>query len=250
MTKREVFETAGRQLSLDYCCRPEDFVPGKVMFTEYTPLPGRRMFEDEPRLMRLCVFGGGAVFTANKELLPTLEEKFAGDQPEWIMDGENVAFMNSLLKPFDGVSEKCHLFFLPDPERMAARNVTDVRWFEREELEQFRGTGWDGEALGFIDRAPDMLAVAACDNGEIVGMAGASADSDAMWQIGVEILPEHRGKGLAAGLVSMLANETLRRGKIPYYGTAVSHVGSQAVAQAAGFVPAWAELTTRYSKKA
>ena len=46
-------------------------------------------------------------------------------------------------------------------------------------------------------------------------------------------------------LVSLLRNEILREGKVPFYGAAVSHAISQSIAVRAGFVPAWAELTTR-----
>ena len=45
-------------------------------------------------------------------------------------------------------------------------------------------------------------------------------------------------------VVTLLKNEILRRGILPYYGTSMSHLASQRLALAAGFVPAWAELTT------
>ena len=49
-------------------------------------------------------------------------------------------------------------------------------------------------------------------------------------------------KGIAPALAAMLKNEILVRGKLPYYGTALSHIASQRVAVKAGFLPAWAEL--------
>ena len=51
--------------------------------------------------------------------------------------------------------------------------------------------------------------------------------------------------GIGVMLVSLLRNEILREGKLPFYGAAVSHAISQSIAVRAGFVPAWAELTTR-----
>jgi predicted GNAT family acetyltransferase len=71
-------------------------------------------------------------------------------------------------------------------------------------------------------------------------MAGASADCAELWQIGIDVLPEYRGKGIAAALVSKLAIEILKRGKVPYYGTSPCNIASQSVAHRAGFKPAWA----------
>ena len=73
-------------------------------------------------------------------------------------------------------------------------------------------------------------------------MAGASADSPQLWQLGVNVLPEMRGRGIGAALIARLKNAVIARGKLPYYGTAVSHIASQRVAVKAGFLPAWAEL--------
>lgn len=52
-----------------------------------------------------------------------------------------------------------------------------------------------------------------------------------------------QGKGISLnGLVKNIKNEILGRGRLPFYGTSMSHITSQRVALAAGFVPAWAEL--------
>jgi hypothetical protein len=75
-----------------------------------------------------------------------------------------------------------------------------------------------------------------------MGMAAASADSETLWQIGIDVLPSFRGLGLGTALVSLLTAEVLRRDKVPFYGTAGSHFHSQNIAINAGYFPAWAEL--------
>lgn len=57
----------------------------------------------------------------------------------------------------------------------------------------------------------DVLGVGAYKEGKLVGLAGCSADCDSMWQIGIDVLPEERQKGIAAALTSRLALETLHR---------------------------------------
>ena len=90
-----------------------------------------------------------------------------------------------------------------------------------------------------------MIGAAALSDGKILGMAGASADSDTMWQIGIDVVPEARGQRLGVYLVSLLKNEILSRGRLPFYGTAVSHTISQTIAVRSGFRPAWAELSVK-----
>ena len=248
MFRRDAFSVAGAQLALDFCCAPEDFAPGRMTFTQYVPQDGRRMFDDAPWALKICAFGGGAVFTGEPGLISALKARFEHAAPEWLFDSGDFSELENILCLHGAVPYRCHLFFLPGGETPALPLPEKVRVFEQDELEQFRGTVWGEEALAFDALAPDMLAVAACQGEEIIGMAGASADSDAMWQIGVSVLPEHRGRGIASGLTAALARETALRGKIPFYGTAMSHIASQNVALRAGFIPAWAEYTARAKK--
>ena len=66
-----------------------------------------------------------------------------------------------------------------------------------------------------------------------------------MYQIGVDVLPEYRGRGIAASVTSRLALEVLAMEKVPFYCAAWSNIGSVRNAIACGFRPAWAELTAR-----
>ncbi|MBP3195726.1 MAG: GNAT family N-acetyltransferase, partial [Butyrivibrio sp.] len=65
-----------------------------------------------------------------------------------------------------------------------------------------------------------------------------------MWQIGINVDPEVKAKGIGKMLVTLLKNEILGMNRLPYYGTSMSHIVSQKVALGSGFVPAWAELVT------
>lgn len=76
----------------------------------------------------------------------------------------------------------------------------------------------------------------------MAGMAGISGDGEYLWQIGIDVIPEQRGWGLATNLVKLIKEEIIRRGKIPFYGTSESHTISQSVALQSGFVPAWTEI--------
>ena len=66
-----------------------------------------------------------------------------------------------------------------------------------------------------------------------------------MWQIGIDVLPQYRGRGVAAALVSRLAQETFARGKVPFYCAAWSNIPSKRTALRCGFFPAWVQLTAK-----
>lgn len=91
----------------------------------------------------------------------------------------------------------------------------------------------------------DVLGVGAYDGNRLIGLAGCSADCETMWQIGIDVLPEYRRKGIASALTSKLALEILARGKVPFYCAAWSNIPSVRNAIRSGFRPAWVELTAK-----
>ena len=76
-------------------------------------------------------------------------------------------------------------------------------------MEQFRGDERFDEALLFDEIPNDEIGIAAYQDGEILGMAGATSDSPLMWQIGINVLPKARGMGVGSLLVGLLKNELL-----------------------------------------
>ena len=155
----------------------------------------------------------------------------------------------------------------------------NLQWFHQQEILRFQEKNRFTSAICFSHTQPDVLAVAAIkgtvectsqahfgdsggrgkcfdqtalgvsvdcrkcfDQEAMAGMAGASEDGAYLWQIGINVVPECAGKGLAAELVRSLKDEIIRRGKVPFYGTSESHTISQTVALKAGFVPAWTEI--------
>lgn len=91
----------------------------------------------------------------------------------------------------------------------------------------------------------DVLGVGAYDRGKLVGLAGCSADCSDMWQIGVDVLPDYRRRGIASALTAILAREILKRGKVPFYCSAWSNIRSVRNAVKSGFIPAWVEMTAK-----
>ena len=145
------------------------------------------------------------------------------------------------------------------PEDTEAR-VTRLRvdLLSEEQIESFRGDKRYSNALGFSERRPDVLVLAAYAvdgagdtegagipaNADPVAMVGLSDDSPIMRQIGIDVLPAFRGAGIASALVRDAARLTLAEGYLPFYGTSPSHMLSQRVALNAGLVPTWWEYVS------
>ena len=91
----------------------------------------------------------------------------------------------------------------------------------------------------------DVLGVGAFDGDKLIGLSGCSADAEKMWQIGVDVLPEYRRKGIASAMTAKLALEILARGKVPFYCSAWSNIRSVRNAIKSGFLPVWIEMTVK-----
>lgn len=247
LTKSDILTITKQQLALDFSCTPEDFDLAKNTIVENRPMEGRRIYEAEGAFLKILVFGKKAVISVAPEMLPWCEEKLGRRDPAWLLEFSRLRLIENALREFGHGIDQVHQFFLPKPASALAGQPPSfpVCWYEQDQIGQFDEDGRFGEALAFDEHRPDVLAVAALDGEKIMGMAGASADSATMWQIGIDTVPEYRGRGVGSALTVLLKEEILRRGKVPFYGTAVSHFHSQNIAINAGFYPAWAELYTR-----
>lgn len=88
----------------------------------------------------------------------------------------------------------------------------------------------------------DIRAVIARHRNEIVGIAGASEDADGLFQIGVDVVEEHRRRGIGTLIVSKLAESILEDRGVPFYSATTSNIASQRLCISAGFRPVCVEL--------
>jgi len=120
----------------------------------------------------------------------------------------------------------------------------ELRILQQEDFEDLYVDAWS-DALCIDRKQLDVLGVGAYDNGRLIGLAACSADCNTMWQIGVDVLPEYRTRGIATTLTTNLALEIIYRGMVPFYCAAWSNIKSVRNAIASGFRPAWVEMTVK-----
>lgn len=231
------------QLAADFCVTEQEVLDSKHHFTVFTPHPARRQYmEIVPCILKIAVVNGKLLFTGREDVIARCRELYASANAPWFMEATNLAALNRELSAFGAQIRHMRPFYINPNASPVPEMPFDVVRYRGTEIEQFRGDGRFGNAYGFCETAPDMLGVAAVKDGVILGMAGVSADSDLLWQIGIDVMPEARGQGVAAALVSHIRNDVLAEGRLPYYGTSISHMASQRVALRCGFRPAWFEL--------
>lgn len=231
-----------RQLAIDYCTDVNSVLSNENVFTEYKKLEGRRIFQEGECFLNAAVVNGKILASGRKDIIEWVRDKYKNENGAWSMDMKCLRKLEEGLSGFGCHIATAHPFYIAvNPSAVDTKDY-DIRFFVGEELEQFRGDARFGEAFLFDGLPKDEIGVGAYKNGKVLGMAGATSDSDMMWQIGINVMPEAEGVGIGTMLVSLIKNEILDRGKLPFYGTAMSHIASQRVALSAGFTPAWAEF--------
>lgn len=244
MTKQEIYDIAYRQLALDMSCTVDDITSAENVYCGKKYLEGRRLFSNDNSPLSVLCINNKIVFSGEEDILSWCRERFDDVKGGWFTEFDNLRILDARLLACGHRILDTHCFFLPDGESRTEDSPC-VRWYEKDELERFRGDERFEQALGFEPLRPDELAVTFEEDGRILAMAGVSSDSELLWQIGINTEPEAEGRGLGKYLVELLKNEVLRRGKVPYYGCHFSHSISQRIAIGAGFAPVWSEVYTR-----
>ena len=239
----EYMEKTLRQFALDYNVQGGAWITEKIHLSPVKIWEGARLHRKHDTFFKAAIIMGRAYVMADEVMHPWIKEVLGKEPPEWWCDFKNLRKLETELNQYGRTIFDTHIYFLPSEEPTMERPRFKIRWFEKEELEQFReDKRFNTYALSFSPVQPDVLAVAAYDGEEIIAMAGCSDDGTYLWQIGVDVVPGYEGRGLARHLVIMLKQEIITRGKVPYYGTAESHAVSRNVAIGSGFLPAWCEI--------
>ena len=235
------------QLADDYCCTVEDVLSPAPVFSVLEMREGQRRYTPEGDLFKAAVADGKLLIAGSPQMAAWCRARHANGNPAWFMEMGTLRELDARLREDGLCIASAHPFFLPAHPVAPVTDGWDIRWYEGEAIEPFRGDRRFPESYAFNAFSPDEIGVSASVNGEIVAMAGASRDSARMRQIGVDVRPDMRGRGLGSMVVSLLRNEIERRNLLPFYGTSMSHIASQRTALRAGFTPAWTEL---YAKRA
>ncbi len=245
MTNEWVLRTALQHSAWDLNCQPEDFRKDTPVIVEGGVGPNARKYYREPIGCNLVSYGYNVVASVKPEYREIVTEYVRKFPFYHCFETPNLHWLQDRLTPLG--QRICFMaeYFLPDVTRLKPLNCElELRLMTGEDFANLYTPQWSN-ALCEARKELDVLGVGAYDAEKLVGLAGASADGKEMWQIGIDVLPEYRCRGLAKALVSHLATAILERDKVPFYCAAWSNIPSVKTAIASGFRPAWVEMTVK-----
>ncbi len=246
---RETLEIFYKQLRLDCNMEEsEEIKKGRVYLSPSKVLPGGRVCEDTDMFFRAILFMGKAYLMADPIIYAGCREVFKDVEPEWFCKFPNLRILDHILMEYGREIADTHIYFLPDADAPKIDETNPVRWFDRDEIAGLKESNPFHNALAYSRTQPDVIAVAAMNGEKMKGMAGASLDGTYVRQIGIDVLPEFRGEGLATYLTTLLKQKIRKDELLPFYGTSESHGISRSVAIHSGFLPAWTEIYVKKSK--
>jgi len=245
-TKQELINIIKNQLAIEYNCSVNDFSSSNNIVTVSRKNENSRHYINGSFFFQMTTFGDNAVITANECIHDWLKDYIKDKKGHRLFEHNNLMIIEKKLNDYNKKLYHTHHMFLSYKDIKPKNLDLKLKWFEKDEIHQFYETKKFPNALctTYNPKRPDVLAVAAYDENKIIGMAGCSADTPLLWQIGIDVDENYRGKGIGTYLVTLLKNEIEKRGKIPFYGTSLSNLHSWSIALNSGFTPVWVEIET------
>ena len=248
MTNQEILKIAMAQSARDLSADARDFEKSENLVVTSRESDGARRYLKLPFSCQLVSYGNNVVASVLPEFREITKNYINKYPVEHLFETPHLHVLNEALMAKG--QKICFMaeYFLPDVDALRKRTEDvvpyELRLLTQDDFAELYLPEWSN-ALCKDRKHLDALGVGAYDNGRLIGLAGCSADCDTMWQIGIDVLPEYRRQGIAAGLTSRLAIEILNRGKVPFYCAAWCNVKSVRNAIRSGFRPAWVEMTAK-----
>jgi hypothetical protein len=262
VTDRQRRDAIAEMIVAETSCHPGDLVDGRVHICERDPAdrhsPAHRAGPPYHGIMRCVTLGVGAVVTAEPEHADWSRRTYGGKDRDGVFDavqmGEAARYWTGQgfktygpFPRFSGSSETVRA--LPAPSGYAVKLVgPDVT----AKIDHVRfHNGLDPRREGV---RPTQFAVCAytapapgapIDLTAPVGVAAVFADSDTLWQIGIDVDDAHQARGLGLATASVAAAEVVSQGRVPYWGATNSNIRSHRTALGAGLVPTFVEVLIR-----
>lgn len=253
MTNKQILEIAMKQSAVDSNCDWQDFTKQENKVVVSKKRENARKYLGLPFLCDLTTYGTNIVASVSPELGEFVTDYISRFPVEHCFETPNLHVLMDRIRPFG--YNVCFMaeYSLPDvdvlmglhlAEKLKKKYHYQIRFLGPDDFCELYTEQW-ANALCEKRKELDVLAVGAFDGDKLIGLAGASADCETMWQIGVDVLPAYRRKGIASALTNELAIEILKKDIVPFYCCAWSNLGSIRNAVASGFRPAWVQLTVK-----
>ena len=250
MNRFQIVDEIRRMLSIDLNCSQSDLNSGHTVIREALKLEGRRCFPFRFPSITVVTMGNGTVICCDASRLTWAKEHLGAMTRDELFSPATIAMIETF------VQRNGQSLAGPDLKFVCARstlcrygspNGVCIDLLQDEEVRKLYNVPGFTHALQYranTDR-PDIIACIARFDGQVVGIAGASADCDSLWQIGIDVVEYVRGRGIGKALLAHLTQAVFDAGQIPYYSTVSSNIASRSIAFKVGYWPVWVEMYAR-----
>ena len=231
-------------LAADFACKESDFDNEGVFIHQAKELPGRRRIPFQAKPFSVVTMGRGVVVSCNVERLGWCDANLSRLTRNELFAAPAIKMMDKFVKK-DGQQmagpDLKHIctkdIFKPyKPEKdIEITVISDPGQIEKHNEDRFPNSLTN-------PNNPILVIALAKYRGEIAGKAGAEANTDTLWQIGVDTLEPYRQKGIGKAVVSALTEYILDQRNIPFYSALESNTASRQLAASLGYKTAWIEL--------
>ncbi|MBD5453411.1 MAG: GNAT family N-acetyltransferase [Lachnospiraceae bacterium] len=245
MTNQDILNTAMQQSAIDLQCKAEDFRKAENVIVNSAKDEKARRYLKLPFVCDMVTYGSNIVSSIQPEYYDIVNSYLSKYDVAHCFETPNMHVLNDAFEQMG--FRVCFMaeYFLPDVNVLKPLECSyETRILEQADFQDLYIEQWSN-ALCKDRKELDVLGVGAYENGNLIGLAACSADCNSMWQIGIDVLPEYRRKGIASSLTSKLAMEIIKRDKVPFYCCAWCNIKSARNAVKSGFRPAWAEMTVK-----
>lgn len=245
LTNQEILKRAMQQSALDLNCCEDDFLKEENVLTFSKIGTAAKKYYKEPIACTFVSYGNNIVASVKDEYRSVVKEYIDKFPFYHCFETPNMHWLESRMNEYG--QKICFMaeYFLPDMQKIKRLSCDyEIRILSQKDFSGLYLPQWSN-ALCQARKELDVLAMGAYSENKLVGLAGCSSDCADMWQIGVDVLPDYRKRGIASSLTSNLAAEILDRNKVPFYCCAWSNIPSARNAIKSGFLPAWVEMTVK-----
>jgi GNAT superfamily N-acetyltransferase len=248
--RKQMLQVIRKTLAANLACQEDDFTKDGVFLSAAEDREGRMKFPVREKSLTLVTMGKGVHISCTADRLDWAREHLGSLTREQLFAASTLARIQHYVERdgqwMAGPLQR-YVCSRDDLKPFTIPAEIDVTLVEREDIPTLYTYDQFHHALSYDVHSvrPDVLASVAEHRGHVVGIAGASADCDVMWQIGVDILAEYQGLGIGKALVGTLTQALWKREIIPYYSTTVSNLQSRQLVSSLGYWPAWVDFYTK-----
>ena len=242
MTNAEIRYVMMKHLSKEIWCNADDFLSdtNKVYKTE----------NDNEQFFRMMCFGNAAVARVNEKIYDWCRDFVSEHIGFRCFDGSQFSVIAIELTKY-GLGLGCGQGMVADmnfkrenksiPYKTRIINKTDIKRFYDDEVEgKFYKSDVEWRMLPYSEATEYIIA--AYDSDKVIGFVVADKNTDIIYDVGYETLPEYRQKGIATAITIEMTDLLLNKGFISYAGLAWSNVSSKNVLIKSGYTAGWSNM--------